>query len=411
MLTHLHTHLRRQNGLATLTTAVVLLVCTTLIVLYAANQGVIEQWISGNESRYNSAFAQAEAGLDEAIARYKEDSSMTANPAACTQDNAPPIDSSTWGGGRFCTTRTSQTISGKTFSTFTSQGTSDDNTASVTVYKHIGFAPLVGNGTPASPIIADGTMGSGGNFNVSVNPNGGGLGVPVSIWTSDAATMGSSSATCQPQYMTSKACPNGGSGASNLLSEAGAEGLDIVDNAAKVSAGGTFPNDVFEYLFGVPVANYLDVKAKAKQITAAQCNTLSTASKGLYWISGGGTCSVGNTGQADDPSTAGFDETNAVILVLDETALTINANSEVYGYVFTLDHPGDIAPDSFANNHIKLNGGAKIFGSFLSNYDMGDHLNGTMGVVWTDYAKLFSNPGSSDYGALAVIPGGWRDFQ
>lgn len=396
-------HAHRQIGAATLATALILLLCTTLVVLYAAKQGVIEQWVSGNESRYNSAFAQAEGGLDEAIARYQKDSTVTANPAGCSL-----TDKTTWGGGKFCATLTSQTFGAKTFYNFTSRGTSDDNSASVYVYKQIGFAGLVGNATPAAPIIANGTMGSGGNFNVSVNPNGGGIGVPVSIWTSGAANLSASSGTCQPQYMTNHACPNGGSGSSNLLSDGSTTaGLDVVDNATLDTSGGTFPSDVFDYLFGIPEADYLIQRGKAKRIlTAAECNTLTTASKGLYWIEGGGNCSIGDVGQADDLSTAAFDP-NAVILVLDETELTMNANSELYGYVLAFNHPGNAT----AGQDITLNGGAKIFGSFLANYDMGTNLNGTMGVIWTDYAGVFANPGSSDYAAVAAIPGGWRDFQ
>lgn len=387
-----------QQGAVALATSLVMLFSTALVVMYASKQGVIEQWVSGNESRYNYALAQAEAGLEQLIARYRIDSTAAAEPTDC-DINIPPT-------GSFCAMRTQQVVNGKTFQAFVASGTSDDDTAITTVTKYLGFVPLIGgNATPAAAIVVSGTMGSGGNFNVVVNPNGGGTGVPISIWSSAAASLGSSSATCHPEYMSGNACPNGGSGAANLLSEQTSIGADIVDNAPTVTAGGTFPDDVFEYLFGVPVADYEKTRANAKEIlTAAECNTLDTDSRGLYWIEGGGTCDLNDVGQADNPATPEFDP-NAVVLVLDETETRINANNEIYGYVFTLDHPGDAG-----GQDITLNGGAKIFGSFLSNYDMGSHLNGTMGIIWADYGALFNTPSSSDYGALAAIPGGWRDF-
>lgn len=408
----------RQIGAATLATALILLLCTTLVVLYAAKQGVIEQWISGNEYRYNSAFASAEAGLDEAIALYKQNSAAVVNngnPAGCIQSASQPGSApASWGGARYCTTLAAQNINGKTFYNFASQGTSDDYLASVYVYKQIGFGSFVKQATPASPIIDAGTVGSGGNFNIGVNPNGGGYGVPVSIWSSGAATFSGSSATCQLQYISGQACPNGGSGSSNLLSQTGSVGLDVVQNAALDTAGGTFPSDVFAYLFGVPSSQYQTVRSEAKQIiNPSQCSTvLNTQSKGLYWVEDtaatggptGATCTLGNVGQADNTATSAFDP-NAVILVLDNVPMKQNANSSVYGYVMAFSP--DTPPTA---SNIQINGGATIFGSFLSNYDMGTHLNGTMGVVWADYGGLFANPNSPDYGVVATLPGGWRDF-
>jgi len=139
-------------------------------------------------------------------------------------------------------------------------------------------------------------------------------------------------------------------------------------------------------------------------LTAADCNTLNTSSRGFYWIEGGGLCTLGDVGSADNPGTPALDP-NLVVLVLDETALQINANNEIHGYVFTLDHPGDSG-----GQDIQLNGGAKIFGAFLSNYDMGTHLNGTLGIVWTDYGDLLLNPNDSDFGVLSVVPGSWNDL-
>lgn len=61
----------RQRGVATLMIALVLLAILTIITIFAANYGVLEQRTSGNEYRYKLAFQAAEAGLNQSIEYIK----------------------------------------------------------------------------------------------------------------------------------------------------------------------------------------------------------------------------------------------------------------------------------------------------------------------------------------------------
>lgn len=69
--------INKQSGGVSLATALILLLCTSLVVIYTAKQAVLEQGIAGNQYRYFSAFAQAEAGLNQALAAYKNNSNDT----------------------------------------------------------------------------------------------------------------------------------------------------------------------------------------------------------------------------------------------------------------------------------------------------------------------------------------------
>lgn len=55
-----------QRGAAVLLVSVVLLIAVTLLIMFAARVGILDQRISGNEFRHKEAFSNAEAGLDQA---------------------------------------------------------------------------------------------------------------------------------------------------------------------------------------------------------------------------------------------------------------------------------------------------------------------------------------------------------
>ncbi|MBQ0841246.1 MAG: hypothetical protein KBT88_15805 [Gammaproteobacteria bacterium] len=86
--TKLHRSPSRQKGAATLLVSIVLLIGVTLITIFAARVGVMDQRIAGNEYRHKEAFAAANAALDQGAAYLAENNDLygTTHPSwvACT---------------------------------------------------------------------------------------------------------------------------------------------------------------------------------------------------------------------------------------------------------------------------------------------------------------------------------------
>lgn len=373
-----------QRGAATLVISLTLLFLITLITLYAAKVGVMEQRISGNEYRYKTSFAAAEAGLEQAVARFKKEKTVPASPETGTLET----------NASFSVAITTTTLplappSDKVY-TFTSTGVSADGTGEAIIRQDVAFFPLIA-APPAATIVAAGTVGTGGSFNVAANPNGAGTGQPVSIWSSGNANLGSGAVeTCHIGDYT----PPPGGGCSIPLSDSTNDFGDIIDNDTTPP----FPSDVFEYTFSIPASDWIDVREMAKEVLT-DCSSLGPASKGLYWIEDISTACTINAGTVvGSPS-------NPVILVLDEKELTLNGGAEIYGLVFVFDNPDKAS----GGQEVKLTGSAIVHGSFIANYDIGPQLTGTMDVVY-DEAVIETIGTGLDTAAIGFVPGSWRDF-
>lgn len=78
----------KQQGAATLLVSIVLLIGVTLITIFAARVGIMDQRIAGNEYRHKEAFAAANAALDQGAAYLAENNDLYdtshASWVACT---------------------------------------------------------------------------------------------------------------------------------------------------------------------------------------------------------------------------------------------------------------------------------------------------------------------------------------
>ena len=154
---------------------------------------------------------------------------------------------------------------------------------------------ILGGSAPEVSVMAAGSVGTGGNFNIVANPNGAGNGIPVSIWTGGPSpngnvTMQGSSATCQLQDFTgnNSTCSNP---SGEKLSSAGNIGLDILENDVN------FPNDVFQYMFGVARGDWETIYAMANSNSQVinDCSSLNETSGinfRLWWVVGN--CDISN---------------------------------------------------------------------------------------------------------------------
>lgn len=300
--------------------------------------------------------------------------------------------------------------------------TSEQSTASVK--QSYGTFRLLG-ATPASPLIAAGVVNGLGNTQIVPNPDAGGFGVAVSVWSDKAvtATSGGSFATCQlgewlanplggavptPTERLNGVCANcscnglcpgygllSGNASSCPAAKANIEGEDILDvdghfsdASPKVRDSKYFPPDLFAYTFGVPSSSANDyLVANATEIK--NCSSLTASSSGLYWYTGGGDCRLGSdVGSVQEP----------VVLVSD-AKVDLAANGKFFGiiYVRALAGTGEL---------LKAGGGGQVYGSVILEGAASLSGNGTIIYNKAVLRNIGNSPKFLRYGP---IPGSWSD--
>lgn len=367
--------LANQRGAMLLTASVLLIVIISLATLYTGRIKNLEHSIALNSQNYEQAFAAAEAGLMKAIGRLEDEPQWDGSLFTETLANQSSFSVS---GVRQTIDRVSATVD---VIALTAVGTSDDGLSNVTLSEQALQYTILAN-APDAPLIVAGGLDVSGNFEVAANPNGGGTGVPLSIWTdADVDLDTGSGTTCGLEEHLTGNC------STSPYSEKGFKDLDILDNDP------SFPDDLMEYLFNVPEAEWEDLRADA-DIVQNSCAGLGLATVGLVWIDGDCSINAGNiVGTRTDP----------VVLIVTDGDLTMNGGAEINGMVFSFRKPGVVA-----DFEINMIGGALVNGVVASNHPVG-HSSGTYNSVFD--ADVLSNLEQHDaFKRIARIPGSWRDF-
>jgi len=435
-------YFRFQQGAATLLVSIILLLAITLITIFAARVGIMDQRISGNELRHKEAFSHAEAGLEQASAYlsanpvlYKGGVDLAAGWATCTDStgifpcsldgaemvygdvvtgtNITPLINSTQVDLLLESTNDQPLYTSFLIKTGTGdiiaigQGISDDETGAAVAQVSFSKTSLLTPGEVPPLMVPSGSL--SGNFNIVPNPNGGGPGVPISVWAKDTLdTSGANWKTCdQGDFrdggdvcMDTKGDGVSGDSWSNCscsteLSNSGEVSEDIV-----MYSGTDFPDSPFVYMFGDDTGANPDTfeslkpeikaQAEAQGLVLDDCTTLNTefnalVGSALVWIEGD--CLIGSNvqiGSRDKP----------IILVV-EGGLTANAGAEVWGILIGLAE-------------FVLNGGPVIHGSAISEVDS-DLTNGTYSQVY-DESVFESLRDESINTTSAKVSYSWRDF-
>jgi len=425
-----------QTGAATLAVTVVILLIASLMVFFATRVGIMDQRMAGNEARYKEAFATAEAGLDLAIQRFINRfqtglwTNIIANStvASGTETDGTAAESGEPSFG-VTVTNTGASLGGLAVYEFASAGVSADGTGRATVRRQATMKKILGGSAPDVPVIVAGSVGTGGNFNIVANPNGGGTGVPISIWTGKSNAdvsfpSGQSSATCHMEYFDLTAAnpqcsvPSGTNGElisqrdSTLPTVSSYDPIypDILPNDPN------FPDDLFQYLFGVSRVDWATVKSMAATYNhvVSDCSSLDETSGQvfrLWWVDGD--CDMASNqviGSHDDP----------VILVIDDHRLQMNGGGGViYGVAYIFNNPDDPYGNVSECNKdpknplppcVDFNGSSVIYGSLISEVG-GQAMKGSYSIVYD--AQLLNNltlDNDSANFSIAYIPGSWRDF-
>lgn len=426
-------NIKKQKGMATIIVAVVILVVITIMVLFAARVGVFDQRLSANEARYKEAFAIAEAGLDYAAERFESEfirlydgstagtsattlaailaNSQFANPTEI--DGTAPEANEPYFTAEI--TDTGGTVPGADVNvyTVTATGVGSDGSGTATIQRQFSMAYVFGGSVPDVPVIIGGSVGTGGNFNIVANPNGGGEGVPVSVWTGKNnadVEITASSATCHFEFFTGNnaTCSNPSGNDGENISRGENPGTpipsydpnfpDILPNDPD------FPDDLFNFLFGVPRDSWATIETQTRvesnntQVTS-DCSALMAAGTAagqnfpIWWVNGDCTFNAG----AIAGTTA-----NPIILVVADGELTITGGGELNGVAYLFDKPGGGTPSA------KFGGTVEIVGSIVADVG-GNAMQGSYSVVY-DPTLIDSFISNGNNYSFAWIPGTWRDF-
>ena len=379
---------RYVSGFVTLTVTLIVIVMVILVSLMTGRILVGDKRISANELRYREALANAEAGIDAAMA----DTASGGIAALSVSDGQStfPIAISGATVSRRLTTLTLTSSAGSNtlrLIDFTSTGLSQGISEGVVTISQQALFVKVVPGAPDAPLTLAGGMAVSGNFMVVANPNGGGRGVPLSVWTDQNVDLtNGSGSTCGQQEWADGTCNT------NTYSEKGNKQSDVLDSDPN------FPSDLLRYVFGVPsdsghVAQSMQTLESRAVAVLTSCNSLNSSSTGLYIIDGN--CNpAGTIGSQAAP----------VVLLIRNGNITMNGNIVIYGLVFSYDS----APGSAPNYDFKMTGGATVYGAVGSTHQVGNS-NGTYNAVY-DAAALSNIQNTAPFNTLVRVPGSWRDW-
>jgi len=376
-------NINKATGAVTVMMALVMLGLALASALYTAKTKMLDVRITNAEIRKNEAILSAESGLKRAIIQLENENVDTATIST---------DISTSGANFVVSYNLIDTFETdgdcpKTVRLIglSSVGQSKDGTGTRTHAQKVALIPFT-CGTPDSAITVSGTIGVGGAFTIGANPNGGGIGVPLSVWSNDEVTLGGNGATCGLEEFDGGYCPG------SPYSDSTLEAADILDHDAT-----GFPPDLLDYTFGVASSNYQELKDQAEVLS--DCSSLpnvgTSITTGFYWIEGACTLNANKIiGSVDEP----------VIIVVEDGLTKLNGGATIFGLVFAFETtPG-------SGGDVQMVGGATVKGAFISDHDIG----GTGGTFNTRYdADVLGNisqAGGPKLSTVEIIPGSWKDF-
>jgi len=273
-----------------------------------------------------------------------------------------------------------------------STGTADDGSARSVVMQTLANVEP-GGGPPVVPIMTFNSISPNGTMNVVVNSNAGGIGVPASIWSRNYVfveeTGAGSIATCElEEYLASRdssfwrswtgddgavfqtcdtcVCPDKeslGALSHTQNTEPARKHFDIIDEDP------AYPDDVFEFYFGVARTEYRQVRDAADTVLD-DCSTVDTSLRGLVWVDGHCDLAGKEVGTAITP-----------VALVASKGVKLNGGTIMYGVLIITDPA--VPPEEQTENSISvtLTGGPIVYGAVINDPGAAT-FNGSFTVVY-----------------------------
>jgi hypothetical protein len=285
------------------------------------------------------------------------------------------------------------------------------------------YGPVPFSKGPGVPLTSQTRLHPGGTVEIVPNPNGGGLGVPVSVWI-DGDESGNSQcnptpgepeaidpqsnswATCEfhewygvdamPADYTCPQTPCDCSTSEQLISRGNQDGVrfDIVIDPDFPEPG--HECDLFGYIFGYELT-VDEVKAGFPTIIS-DCSELGPESEGPIWVTSDQACQIAANRQIGSPGTNDDEVGGPVFLVVSAPELQLGGGSTIYGVVMTTKAEG-------YEGSFDASGGGTVYGAVLVEGELEPNFGANFEIVWNDdLVRLATKRGS-----LGKLYGGWTD--
>lgn len=366
-----HSSLKKSNGAATLLLSVVLLTLSAMLVIFAAQYGSLQDKSVSNLTRTKQAYEAAQAGMNFGINYFRSNAAtIIANSSGGYLQPYSNTDTTnvSLGNASFTVTFTNPTANDYTLINVISVGSSDDGTATKTIYQQIQFGSIIQN-PPTVALLARGEIDLGGNSEIinTINNN-------TIISGSSVSLSGSANTTTS----------------SGESSNSSTTGPDITENDPTYS--GLNDTQFFETIFNGDPAS---VQSAADYVYT---NSGNTNYKDVIGGVNGATIWINQTsGEARLSSNMQVGTAASPVLLVIDGNVKFSGNVTIYGFVLIL---GSSVTDLTGN--VSIIGGVSTTGALDAR--------GNIEVTYdpTVLTNLQNNPGMGYY---AKVPGSWRDFQ
>lgn len=363
--------LRNLHGAVMVIMTLILMLLSTMIIIFAANYGTLQSKSISNIQRQRQAFEAAQAGLEFGV-NYLQQNNTTilANPVSgyilpytdSNLTNVPLANNSS-----FTVTYSNPVANNYDLIKISSTGTSDDGTATDTVSQLVEFGSLLLN-IPTIPVTVKGLITMGNNAEI------------INTYNNFTITAGLSIS------LDKKAVTILASGVSSKKKKLQS---DVTENDATLA--GTSSNDLFISYFGLPESIVQSSSSKYYSNTSdTNYSTLLNGEQGSsIWIDqSSGTATING-------STIIGTSTNPVILIIKGTP-TFGDNTIIYGFVY-IDNPL-IA---------QLQGNFLLVGGIAATGDI--NIIDSAQIMYSPFVlQNLQNVNTMKY--FAKIPGSWKDF-
>jgi len=410
MKTVIQPNLNKQRGAATLFTALIILVGITLVTLATSKTTLVQTQIAADNYRTAQAVAAANYAMDYGVNYFDNGGfdQVTAAGAAGSDDivdvvTVPSLESAD---GRQTTTATltfnnaagTRCVAAGATPTMKSglisaTGLSDDGLASRTISQCVVSLPVLRNGGPQQPLIAQANVALTGNARI-INRY-----TNTTIWAGDAVSIGSSSA--METYIKDPAVgtltqaqlldTDDGNNTKLVSNRNLGNGLDIIDKDP--SLGTLTGLNFFKNFFNVETREQL--KAMAASSGQSYTNIASAEDKsGLIWVEGDQRMNGGTIGSLTAPA-----------IVVINGNFDIAGGATIYGVLYVVGKY-DIGgtPQVIGSNIVE----GTVVATQTSATPPIVTGNGTISLVfWQDMEGGDDNPIK---GLTSVVGGSWRDW-
>lgn len=361
----------KSHGAATLILTVMLMVMSSLIIIFAANFSVMRSKTVDNIHRNRQAFHAAEAGLEYGINYLKQNSAtVLAGPVNgyISYTNASITNVTLANNSKFSIVYSNPIANNYSLIRITSTGTNDDGTSTRVVIQDVAQGSLLLS-PPNFPLVTKGQVSMSGSAQV--------------INTTSATTIESASSVSLSG--SSKTVVNG-----DTSSTSGNIQSDVQQDLSNLS--NLSQSDFFSTYFGSTTSNVQNNVAHyySNNSSTNYSDALSNMTGTSIWIdqtAGTATISGATTiGTADNP-----------VLLIVNGNLSLSGNVTIYGFVFVIG----------TNDITSLTGNVNIIGGIGTT----DTLNMAGSIQLTYDSSVISNlQQQSSLLYYAKVPGSWRDF-